>query len=91
MSHNPGADAFLELCDEMGFLIQEEFFDEWDYPKDKRLNMDEQSIDYITRGYCEYFQEWAERDLKNVMLRSRNHPCIFQWSIGNEIQKQRNY
>ena len=70
----------------MGFLVQEEFFDEWDYPKDKRLNMDEQSIDYITRGYCEYFQEWAERDLKNVMLRSRNHPCIFQWSIGNEIE-----
>ena len=86
LSHNPGADAFLELCDEMGFLVQEEFFDEWDYPKDKRLNMDEQSIDYITRGYCEYFQEWAERDLKNVMLRSRNHPCIFQWSIGNEIE-----
>lgn len=85
-SHNPGADILLSLCDELGFLVQEEFFDEWDYPKDKRLNMNERSVDYITRGYCEYFQEWAERDLKNVMLRSRNHPCIFQWSIGNEIE-----
>ena len=59
------------------FLFRKNFFDEWDYPKDKRLNMDEQSIDYITRGYCEYFQEWAERDLKNVMLRSRNHHVYF--------------
>ena len=86
ISHNPAADALLRLCDELGFLVQEEFFDEWDYPKDKRLNMNERSVDYITRGYCEHFQEWAERDLKNVMLRSRNHPCIFQWSIGNEIE-----
>lgn len=85
-SHNPAADDFLSLCDEMGFLVQEEFFDEWDNPKDKRLNMQERSIDYITRGHAVHFQEWAERDLKNTMLRSRNHPSIFQWSIGNEIE-----
>jgi beta-galactosidase/beta-glucuronidase len=50
ISHNPASDEFLELCDEMGFLVQDEFFDEWDNPKDKRLNMHEQHDDYITRG-----------------------------------------
>ena len=48
--------------------------------------MKETVEDYPTHGYCEHFQEWAERDLKNVMRRSRNHACIFQWSIGNEIE-----
>ncbi len=86
ISHNPGSEAFLQLCDEMGFLVQDEFFDEWDNPKDKRLNMNERSVDAITRGYTEHFQEWAETDLKNTMLAHRNHPSIIQWSIGNEIE-----
>ena len=86
ISHNPGSAEFLDLCDEMGFLVQNEFFDEWDNPKDKRLNQHERHNDYISRGYTEYFQEWAERDLKNTMLRDRNHPSIIQWSIGNEIE-----
>lgn len=86
ISHNPGSDEFLDLCDEMGFLVQDEFFDEWDNPKDKRLNMNEKSVDAVTRGYTEYFQDWAEKDLKNTMLAHRNHPSIFQWSIGNEIE-----
>ncbi|PKB43572.1 glycosyl hydrolase family 2 [Cellulophaga sp. RHA19] len=86
ISHNPASNEFLDLCDEMGFLVQDEFFDEWDNPKDKRKNMNEKSVDYITRGYVEHFQEWAEKDLKNTVLSHRNHPSIFQWSIGNEIE-----
>ena len=85
-AHNPASEEFLALCDEMGFLVQEEFFDEWDNPKDKRLNMNERIVDYVSRGYTEHFQEWAEIDLKNTMKRSRNHPSIIQWSIGNEIE-----
>ncbi|MEM8524106.1 MAG: sugar-binding domain-containing protein [Bacteroidota bacterium] len=86
ISHNPGSQEFLDLCDEMGFLVQDEFFDEWDNPKDKRLNKYETHDDYISRGSADYFQEWAEADLKNTILAHRNHPSIIQWSIGNEIE-----
>ncbi|WP_341220719.1 glycoside hydrolase family 2 TIM barrel-domain containing protein [Polaribacter atrinae] len=87
VSHNPASKEFLELCDEMGFLVQDEFFDEWDNPKDKRFNQNEsKSTDYITRGYGEHFQKWAKADLTTIMLSHRNHPSIFQWSIGNEIE-----
>lgn len=86
MAHNPSSEALLNLCDEMGFLVQVEFFDEWNNPKDKRLNNIDRHDDEISRGYAEHFQEWAESDLKRTMLRDRNHPCVFQWSIGNEIE-----
>ncbi len=87
ISHNPASSEFLDLCDEMGFLVQDEFFDEWDNPKDKRHNKwEEKSTDYITRGYGEHFQKWAKKDLENTILSHRNHPSIFQWSIGNEIE-----
>ena len=85
-AHNPASDEFLDLCDEMGFLVQDEFFDEWDNPKDKRFNMNQQEVHYETQGYAEHFQEWAERDLKATLLSHRNHPSIIQWSIGNEIE-----
>ncbi len=86
-SHNPASEEFLSLCDEMGFLVQDEFYDEWDYPKDKRKNMGEStSTDYITRGHHEHFQKWAKEDLQNTILAHRNHPSIIQWSIGNEIE-----
>ncbi len=86
ISHNPGSEEFLDLCDEYGFLVQDEFFDEWDYPKDKRLNCWEQHDDYSSRGVSEYFAQTAEMNLKNTVLAHRNHPSIIQWSIGNEIE-----
>ena len=85
-SHNPFSAEFLDLCDEMGFLVQNEIFDEISYAKDKRLNMNDRQIDYVTRGYAEHFARWAESDLKRAVLRDRNHPSVVQWSIGNEIE-----
>lgn len=85
-SHNPFSEEFLDLCDEMGILVQNEIFDEMDYPKDKRQNLHERHDDYISRGYAEHFQEWSESDLKRTVLRDRNHPSVVQWSIGNEIE-----
>lgn len=85
-AHNPFAEEFFELCDELGLLVQEEFYDEWDNPKDKKNNGQEKFVDYQTRGHAEYFREYAKEDLQNVVLRDRNRPCIIQWSIGNEIE-----
>lgn len=85
-AHNPASEDFLDLCDELGFLVQEEFYDEWDNPKDKRYNGNEKKVDYITRGHAEFFKDYAKSDLQDTILRDRNHPCIFQWSIGNEIE-----
>ncbi|MFR9650683.1 MAG: glycoside hydrolase family 2 TIM barrel-domain containing protein [Rikenellaceae bacterium] len=85
-SHNPVASDFLDLCDEMGILVQNEIFDEMDNPKDKRFNFAEKEPLYRTEGYDNYFQEWGESDLKRVVKRDRNHPSVFMWSIGNEIE-----
>ncbi|KMT64969.1 threonine synthase [Catenovulum maritimum] len=85
-AHNPASDRFMALCDELGLLVQAEIFDEYDNPKDKRLNQQERHSDYISRGYTEYFQAHGERDLKNAVLRDRNHPSVIMWSIGNEIE-----
>jgi beta-galactosidase len=86
-SHNPASKEFLELCDEMGFLVQEEAFDEWDNAKDKRRNFYKRGEeDYVEKGYSHQFSEWTERDLKTMLKRDINHPSIFQWSIGNEIE-----
>ncbi|MBU2887717.1 DUF4982 domain-containing protein [Gilvimarinus agarilyticus] len=85
-AHNPFSEEFLDLCDEMGFLVQHEIFDEFDYPKDKRLNYHDRHDDNISRGYDKEFHEWAKNDLERTLLRDRNHPSIVQWSIGNEIE-----
>nr|WP_237709691.1 glycoside hydrolase family 2 TIM barrel-domain containing protein [Microbulbifer agarilyticus] len=85
-AHNPASQEFLDLCDEMGFLVQAEIFDEWDNPKDKRLNQWERHDDRISRGYADYFQQEAESDLKLSVKRDRNHPSVIMWSIGNEIE-----
>ena len=83
-SHNPHADYLYDLCDEMGFLVMDEAFDEWEIGKNKWVkgwNVGTPSKD----GYHEYFKEWADRDLRDMVLRDRNHSSIILWSIGNEI------
>ena len=84
MSHNPHADYVYDLCDEMGFLVIDEAFDEWELGKNKWIkgwNVGTPGKD----GYHQYFKEWAERDLGDMVRRSRNHASIIMWSIGNEI------
>jgi len=85
-AHNPASSELLDLCDEMGFLVQDEFFDEWENPKDKRFNGNQKSVNFETQGYAEHFRECAEADIRSTMLSHRNHPSIIQWSLGNEIE-----
>ena len=83
-SHNPQAPVLYELCDELGFLVINEAFDEWEFPKKKWLegwNVGTPGFE----GHAEFFEEWGETDLRDMILRDRNHPSVFMWSIGNEV------
>ncbi len=73
-AHNPASKVLLDVCDEMGMLILEETFDCWTEGK----NM----LDYHL-----YFNDWWERDTAAMLRRDRNHPCVWCWSIGNEIME----
>lgn len=83
-SHNPFSPEFLDLCDSKGFMVIDEAFDEWELPKKKWLagwNAGTPGKE----GYAVNFKEWAKRDLRDLILRDRNHPSIIMWSIGNEV------
>lgn len=84
MAHNPHAPDVYDLCDELGLLVQDEAFDEWELPKRKWL----EGWNRGTPGYegsSDFFEEWSERDLADMIRRDRNFVSIFHWSIGNEI------
>ena len=74
-SHNPPAPELLNMCDTMGLIVMDESFDMW---RRKKTQND----------YARFFDEWHERDLADLILRDRNHPCILMWSIGNEVLEQ---
>ena len=84
-AHNPMAPEFYNMCDEMGFLVMDEVFDEWiaSWPW-----VDYKNEGKVKHGYHEHFEKWAQQDLKDIILRDRNHPSIFMWSVGNEIPDQ---
>lgn len=74
-SHNPPAPELLNMCDTMGFIVMDEAFDMW---RRKKTQYD----------YSQYFDKWFERDLTDMVIRDRNHPSVFIWSIGNEVLEQ---
>lgn len=83
-SHNPQNPDLYDLCDELGLLVMDEASDEWEYPKRKWLkgwNKGEPGFE----GSFDFFAEWIDRDVTDMVLRDRNHPSIFLWSIGNEV------
>jgi beta-galactosidase len=76
-SHNPPAPELLDLCDKLGFLVEDEAFDAW-------------RIGKKSNDYNKIFNAWHEEDLRALVRRDRNHPSVFIWSIGNEVPDQRN-
>jgi hypothetical protein len=86
-SHNPPAPEFLDLCDRMGFLVMDEAFDEWTKGK-KKWVVGHDVGDPGLEGYHSDFDKWADIDIRDMVLRDRNHPSIILWSIGNEIDYQ---
>jgi beta-galactosidase len=76
-SHNPRSPSMLDACDRLGMLVYNEFTDMWDIGK-------------MADDYHLYFPDWWERDLTSMVLRDRNHPSVFIWSLGNEISADPN-
>lgn len=83
-SHNPHMPELYELCDEMGFLVMDEAFDEWENAKNK-WSTGHNVYPPKHQGYFEDFPQWHEADLRAMVRRDRNHPSVILWSIGNEI------
>ncbi|MGA2798374.1 MAG: glycoside hydrolase family 2 TIM barrel-domain containing protein, partial [Thermoguttaceae bacterium] len=71
-AHNPPAPEFLDLCDRMGLLVMDEFFDCWTVGKNRY-------------DYHLYFNEWSKIDAGDTIRRDRNHPSVILYSVGNEI------
>ena len=84
MAHNPHAPALYDICDELGMLVMDEASDEWEFPKRKWLKGWNQGRPGYEGTYS-YFEEWIDRDVADMVRRDRCHPCIFLWSIGNEV------
>ena len=75
-AHNMPAPELVELCDELGMMLMVEPFDDWGF-RPKSPN-----------GYGAFFNEWAERDITNMVKHYRNNPSVVMWSIGNEVPSQ---
>lgn len=74
-AHNMPSQMQMDVCDSLGMMVMAESFDMWIYPKCKN-------------GYARFFNDWAERDITNLILANRHHPSIVMWSVGNEIPEQ---
>lgn len=75
-SHNMPAPELVRLCDELGLMLMVEPFDDWGFrPKSEN-------------GYGTLFNEWAERDIENMVRAYRSSPSVVMWSIGNEVPSQ---
>jgi beta-galactosidase len=72
-SHNACAPEVLDLCDRMGIIVFNELFDKYGPTA---------GVDCSTGEYVDHY---AEVEVTNFVLRDRNHPSVFLWSIGNEI------
>lgn len=71
-SHNPCSEAMLRACDELGMLMADEYVDEWYIHKTKN-------------DYADQVEKNFKEDLKSIVNRDYNHPCVVMYSTGNEV------
>lgn len=86
-THGPVDPAFIDVCDEMGFYVMAESFDEWN--KRWHYGYSEDPAGKKPYTYHKFFNQWAETDLKDMVKRDRNHASVFMYSVGNEVPDQR--
>ena len=75
-AHHPFSPEFYALCDEMGILVLAELLDDWKVPHRSGYH-----------AYSKFFDAYAVEDVRAFVRRDRNHPSVFLWSIGNEVQE----
>lgn len=73
-SHNPPSPEMIEVCEELGIVMMVEAFDCWRSPKTRY-------------DYGRFFDEWADRDVTEMVEAARNSPAVLLWSIGNEVSE----
>ena len=71
-AHNPCSKALLDACDRLGMLMMDEFVDCWYIHKTK--------YDYVL-----HLQDWWQDDLREMVEKDYNHPCVIMYSTGNEV------
>ena len=84
MSHNPQAPAVYDIADRLGLLIMDEASDEWEFPTRKWIKGWNKGTPGFDGAY-DFFEKWIDRDVADMVRRDRNHPSVFLWSIGNEV------
>ncbi len=71
-AHNPCSKTALEICDRRGVLVMDEYIDHW-------------YIHKTMYDYVEFFNDWWKQDLKDMVEKDFNHPCVVLYSTGNEV------
>ena len=88
-SHNSTSRIVIDICNELGMLVMEEFFDGWDASKNYNENdfseYFHETVDSSTDLIGAHDQEWYEFVVEQTVLRDRHDPCIIAWDVGNEL------
>ena len=94
ITHNPGDEDLIAICNELGLLVIEESFDGLvdakNYNSNDFSSWFEQSAHSGLYGNDGTMTN-AEYSVRSNVKRDKNAPCIIAWSFGNEIQEGTNW
>ena len=88
-SHNSTSKILINICNELGMLVVEEFFDGWDASKNYNSNDFSkyflETVDESNKAIGADGQKWYEYVIKHTILRDEHDPCVIAWDVGNEL------